>query len=341
MAIKEILTEIETDVVDVTSTNFIYNNTNLVPNSIDSQLTYECDVEKKGKRIQTCVLYVDIRDSVALTVKHSHHTMGRIYTAFTKAILKVAKHHNGHIRNIIGDRVMIVFPVDNCFTNAVRCAISINHIAKYIINKHFVNVVFKCGIGIDFGELRVIKVGIQRRGIEMAENKGLVWVGYPANIASRLTDNANKKITETYYNVVRNPINYVLPFDPIGSLGSGFGYAMPPVTSRSNRFRLPAPPLYNMKIEETVRMSIEEFADSIRHHQDGSLYTVGGNLISFKKEKEEYDYPAILMTESVFKGYKQDNPESVDIKDDFWKNQKHQIKNVKDKIYGGDVYWLL
>ena len=133
--------------------------------------------------------------------------MGRIYTAFTKAVLKVAKYHSGHIRNVIGDRVMVVFPTKDCFTNAVDCAISINHIATYIINQQFFGVDFKCGIGIDYGELRVIKVGVQRQGSEISENKRLVWVGYPANIASRLTDVANKTINKEYFEVIRNPIN--------------------------------------------------------------------------------------------------------------------------------------
>ena len=62
---------------------------------------------------------MDIRNSVALTVKHQNQIMGRIYTAFTKAVLKIGRHHGGHTRNIIGDRVMIVFPTANCFTNVL------------------------------------------------------------------------------------------------------------------------------------------------------------------------------------------------------------------------------
>ncbi|MFV8327306.1 adenylate/guanylate cyclase domain-containing protein [Flavobacterium sp. ZS1P14] len=333
MAVKNILNEIENDIADVVSTNFVYNNTNLVPNGLDGQLTYERGIEKKGKKIETCVLYVDIRNSVGLTVKHHTQTMGRIYTAFTKAILKVARHHNGHIRNIIGDRVMIVFPVENSFKNAVECAISINHIAKYIINKQFVGVDFKCGIGIDFGELRVIKVGIQRHGTERGENKGLVWVGYPANIASRLTDNANKKITETYYNVVRNPINPRYHFKALGGLGN--------IGSPFSKYNFDNEPLYNMKVEETKRMTTVEFAESVKSHTDGSLYIVGGNFIRFTKETEEYDYSSILMTEAVFNGYKRANPSGIDIQNNFWKEQKHQIKNVTGKIYGGDINWII
>ena len=128
------------------------------------------DNEKKGKLIKTCVLFVDIRNSVELTKKHQHETMGCIYTAFTKAVLSIAKEHNASVRNIIGDRVMVVFPENNCFTNAIDCAITINHAAT-IIRDVFANVNFHCGIGIDYGDMRVLKVGIERKGDENQENK--------------------------------------------------------------------------------------------------------------------------------------------------------------------------
>ena len=166
MSVKNIIAEIERDVIDVIKTNFVHNETTVVPNTNDSQLTYESGEEKKGKKIKTCVLFVDIRNSVALTEKHHTQTMGRIYTAFTKAVLKVARHHNGHIRNIIGDRVMVVFPSTNCFTNAVECAISINHIAKYIIKKQFSGVDFKCGIGIDTPSTNKFYQAMMQDGVE-------------------------------------------------------------------------------------------------------------------------------------------------------------------------------
>lgn len=330
MAVKNILEEIERDVIDVTKTNFVHNDTRVVPSATDSELTYESGKEKKGKRIETCVLYVDIRNSVALTEKHHTQTMGRIYTAFTKAVLKVARHHNGHTRNIIGDRVMIVFPTKDCYTNAIDCAISINHISQYIINKHFTGVDFKCGIGIDFGELRVIKVGIQRNGTENGENKGLVWVGYPANIASRLTDVANKKIEETYYEVTRNPINprALRPmFDLNLILGGKSSYD-------------PKAPLYLPTIQK-VEMTVADFANSICQYDNGELFTSGGKLIKFEKKTRSITYPNILMTETVFKGFKAANPTRKCIVNNYCSEQIHNIKNVDGKIYGGDWFWDL
>ena len=115
MSLKGIMNEIETDVIDVTKTRFTHEVTMVVPSAADGDLTYERAKDKKGKLIETCALYVDIRNSVALTEKHHTQTMGRIYTAFTKAVLKIARNHNGHIRNIIGDRIMIVFPTKNSY----------------------------------------------------------------------------------------------------------------------------------------------------------------------------------------------------------------------------------
>lgn len=331
MGVKSILEEIENDVIDVIKTNFVYNDTRLVPNQSDPELTYERGTEKTGKKIETCVLYVDIRNSVGLTEKHHTQTMGRIYTAFTKAVLKVARHHNGHIRNIIGDRVMVVFPTKDCFTNAVDCAISINHIAEYIIKKNFTEVDFKCGIGIAHGELRVIKVGIQRHGNEHGENKGLIWVGYPANIASRLTDYGGKKIEENYFEVVRNPINPRAMRPLFGGFSSLFG--------GQSSYDPKAP--YYLTTIETVEMTVEEFANNISSIRDGQLYMMGGNFIRFAKKVRTITFPEILMTASVYNGFKNANPERASIKKNLWVEQKHQIKNVNGKIYGGNVIWEL
>lgn len=339
MAVETILKEIEQDVIDVISTGFVHNNTECVPGPDDAGLTYERGVEKKGKLIKTCVLYVDIRDSVALTVKHHNITMGRIYTAFTKAVLKVARHHNGHTRNIIGDRVMIVFPCVNCFTNAVNCAISINHIAQKILNVKFTGVDFKCGIGIDYGELRVIKVGIQRHGTENGVNKGLVWAGYPANWASRLTDMAHKTIEETYYEVTRNPIN-PRAIKPVIDLIPLYNHLYLGALGRNTSSYDPNAPYYLSSIEK-VEMTPEEFANSISSYEEGELYMSNGNFIKFERKTRKIEYPPILMTDEVFRGFKAANLERKCIKENYWKEQKHNIKNVSCKVYGGDVRWII
>jgi adenylate cyclase len=330
MAIKNLIEEIESDVKDVVDTKFAHYVTNIVPSVEDSSLTFERGIEKKGKMLESCVLYVDIRDSVTLTEKHHNQTMGRIYTAMTKAVLKIARHHDGYVRNIIGDRVMVVFTKKDCFTNAVDCAISINHVSKYVINNQFKEVDFKCGIGIDYGKLQVIKVGLPRQGTERSENMGLVWVGYPANIASRLTDVANKTIEEEYFEVTRNPINprAIRPLIQI-----------PPIFGPQSTYDPMA--AFYLTTTETIRQTPEEFADSIAQYKNGELFTSRGKLLKFEKKVLKHTYSPILMTQQVFNGYKKANPNGLDIKRNLWKQQNHNIKNVKSTIYGGGVIWTL
>jgi adenylate cyclase len=322
MALKDIIAEIDRDIADMAGTKFEYVNTKYVPSANDPGLSYERGVSKKGKIIKTCVLYVDIRDSVALTAKHQSITMGRIYTSFTKAVIKIARHHGGHTRNIVGDRVMIVFPEDKTFTNAVECALSINYIASNIFPSKFPGVAFKCGIGIDHGELKVLKVGIQRNGVESAENKGLVWTGYPANIASRLTDMANKTITENYYSVKYYSLN----------LGTYFGLGSP--------LSKPSVPFYST-LPTKKEMSEIDFASSIRVHNDGQLFFVDGKMISFEKKTRTYKYPPILVTNSVLSGLKSESINDRLYRTGYWREQIYPIKNVSEKVFGSELSWSL
>lgn len=323
---KEILKEIEADIVDIKAKKFQYISTKEVPSRHDSSLTFERGVDKTGKEIETCVLYVDIRNSVELNRLHHTQTMGRIYTAFSKSILKIAKHHNGYVRNIIGDRVMIVFPSENCYTNAVDCGISIYHISHFIINKIFSDINFKCGIGIDYGILKVVKVGLHRKGSEGFDNKNLVWVGYPANIASRLTDVANKSIDKSKVKVTFFPYNFSLLYPNPISLGSS------PKISHEIFLRFPKEDF----------LSHEEFSKKLSFSDSSGITYSGGKLIRFDKIESKIDFPPILMTSAVYLGFKNANPNRYCVKQNFWKKIiNHEIKNVSVDIYGGTVNWKI
>lgn len=323
---KEILTEIETDIRDIKVKNFQYTSTKEVPSRHDTSLTFERGLDKIGKEIDTCVLYVDIRNSVELNRIHHTQTMGRIYTAFSKAMLKIARYHKGYVRNIIGDRVMIVFPKDNCYTNAVDCAISIYHISHYLINKVFTDVDFKCGIGIDYGTLKVIKVGLPRRGAEGFDNKNLVWVGYPANIASRLTDVANKSVDNSKVKVKYYPYNF-LGYSPFSH---PFGQA-PRSTDKIHQ-----------DIPTEDLLTNEEFAQKLSFNDVLGVTYSGGKFIRFDKIESKIDFPPILMTSRVFNGFKNANPTRNSITKNYWqKINNHNIKNVDVDVYGGTVNWVI
>ncbi|MEO9484055.1 MAG: adenylate/guanylate cyclase domain-containing protein [Ekhidna sp.] len=327
MSFKNLIDDVSNTVDDVVNTNFEYYTTKAVPSSEDGDLTLERGAAKKGKVLDTCVLFVDIRNSVALTTKHHRLTMAKIYTAFTKAMVKAASAHGGFVRNVIGDRVMIVFPPKNCFENAMDCAISINHICDKVINPKFPTVDFKCGIGIDYGKIRVIKVGQSKQGKERGENKGLVWVGPVANQASRLTDRANKAEDKTTYEVnyfAWNPgslFNYM-------TLPNIFGGLQPQSESK-------IPPHFSSSATKKI-MSPAEFSDSIGVNKDGTISISGGKYLSHQKKTRTITYPPILMSEAVYKGFVKECPKR---KHSLWKKQSHRIDDVNTDLYGGNIIW--
>jgi class 3 adenylate cyclase len=118
--------------------------------------------------------------------------LARLYSTFVHAMIRCAWQGGGHVRNIIGDRVMIVFDADGCFRRAAHTATLCNTAAHRIISTWSTRFDFRCGVGIDYGPMVVMKAGVPRRGGETEFYRSLVWLGRPANVASKLTDLAHK-----------------------------------------------------------------------------------------------------------------------------------------------------
>ncbi|SHN22264.1 Adenylate and Guanylate cyclase catalytic domain-containing protein [Chitinophaga sp. CF418] len=330
--------EIAADVDDLLRTKFEYSTTTSVPYDNDPGLSYEGGKTKWGKIIDTCVLYVDIRGSVNLNKDYPQVTISRLYTAFVKSVIKAGRLHGGHTRNIIGDRVMIVFDTKDCYTNAVSCAVSINHIADKVINEKFKGLYFKCGIGIDYGTMKVIKVGVPRRGNANAANRGLVWAGKPANMASRLTDLGNKTITETYYDVT------IKPYTQFGSRSLWDYVNLDPYPAGLSR---PAPNSFgspgSMQPEyldgKTVSMSEAEFLRKIKMDK-GQLYSDKDFVVHFEKKTRNSTYPPILITERVLTGFKAEGLRSDLYKAGYWRDE-FTVKDVDSRVFGQHFTWNL
>lgn len=201
MSLKDFFEDINDEVSAVNSAEFEVDvvETKYVPSFSDPNITYDnLDTKtKKCKRLESCVLYVDIRGSAKISAEKQPKTLAKLYSSFVRSMIACARYYGGHVRNIIGDRVMVVFDSDDCFKNSVNTAILMNTVCKYILNKHIKAVDFSAGIGIDHGKMLVTKAGAIRQGSEKEFYRSLVWLGSPANVASRLTDAANKKETYT------------------------------------------------------------------------------------------------------------------------------------------------
>lgn len=196
MTMRDLIDELSGEIEIILANDFAITvtGTNYVPSSDDGGITFpNLDTKNQScKLIETCVLYIDIRRSTELNLAHRPKTVAKLYSAFVRAMTKCARHYDGHVRGIIGDRVMVIYDKENAYVNAVNTAVLMHSTAKYLINKHFKQNEIACGIGIDAGRILATKTGFRRRGVEQYNYKSLVWLGRPANVASKLTDLANK-----------------------------------------------------------------------------------------------------------------------------------------------------
>lgn len=330
MGVIDVLKEIKSDVADIMATDFEIPTTvaDNVPSDEDPGLTFESGKSKKGKTIETCVLQVDIRNSTDLNIKHQPKTLARLYSAFIKSVIDAVDHHNGYVRHIIGDRLMIVFDKKNCFNDALDLAVTLNSLSQYILDPVFTGSPFKVGIGIDFGKMLVIKVGKAKQGKERAAYKNLVWLGVPANISSKLTDLANKEFPNTQYRV---KYSYLDLFN-ISGLGLGL-LANIPGQNRTNQ----PPRLIN--IDKVV--SQELFFEKLSWNSAGNYSSFDGNkLDSFEKIDKAIKYPPIMMSDKVYDEFKRLNPQRDSVVNGLWKKQEIKIKGYTNTVYGGDVIWV-
>jgi len=310
MSVKDVLDTLDEEIEIIHSSDFEIEitETKYVPHFNDSNLTFEnFDTKKKKvKTIETCVLYIDIRKSTSLNLQHYPQTMAKLYSSFIRGMIKAAEYYDGKIRNIIGDRLMVVFDSNNCFSNAVDTAILMNTISQEIINKRFKNNVFTCGIGIDYGKMMVTKCGTIKQGHENANYKSLVWLGRPANIASKLTDEANKSSTTYSEEVIREGHHY----ESIDEWG-----------------------WYDRTVKEFIENLTFTYSPKIIHKD---YYFNLCRLSSRIKSNYDSTTP-ILMTESVYNGYKKENPDAESIKKNLWTLKSRKIPDYEGKVYGGDV----
>lgn len=307
LSLEDFLQKISDETKDIVSPDFDVeiNDTKSVPNIDDTNITYEnLDSKcKKCKTIETCVLYIDIRKSTELNLKHKPKTLAKLYTIFVRNMIRCAEYHGSYVRNIIGDRIMVVFDMDNCFKNAINTAILLNTVAEHVINNHFKNNEIVCGIGVDFGNMLVVKTGAIKQGKENQFYKSLVWLGKPANIASKLTDNANK--TRSYSKkVVRVGLYYP-----------------------------------NIKEWVWINKSYSEFLKNLEKTSSSTLKYNDEHFNSFYETTEftSVSIPSILITDEVYQGFKKECPDDISLKNGWWKEVKLTIPEYDGIIYGGNI----
>ncbi|PNQ72851.1 hypothetical protein C1T31_10120 [Hanstruepera neustonica] len=302
-------------------------STAVVPKVDSGSLTFPDFRNNKlsAVEIETCVLFIDIRKSTEISGSHLRPTLAKLYSAFVRAMVQAAEYYGGKVRNIIGDRVMVVFDEKDCFKNAIDSAILLYTVSEYIINKHFKHNEIKCGIGIDYGKLLVVKTGTIKRGDESREYKSLVWLGNACNIASKLTDQANKGFVKSNFEIEVEVIDYGFLFGRISPIG---GSPFMGIESKNE----------GGPKKRKIVLSKEEFLDGIRDSENGVSYSYHGDIKSLKKVEKKINTSPILLSETVYEGFKKACPNADSITKRWWKIQEIKIENYSGKIYGGSIY---
>lgn len=308
--LSELSAELSDEVGTILAKDFAVTaiSTKVVPHSSDGAITFpNLDAKTQAcKLIDTCVLYIDIRRSTELSISHKPQTVAKLYSAFVRAMTKCARHFGGHVRGIIGDRVMVIFDCDDCFRKAVDCAVLMNSTSQYVINKHFTRNDVQCGIGIDAGKMLVTKTGFRRRGYEQHNYKNLVWLGRPANVASKLTDIANKPADGLTVDVVN-----------VG---------------------------YQTAYSDQLHWQNEwpsDFAKNLNHTLLTGLSHSNPNYVTHFMTTQHLETraatPPILMTEPVFRALISAHPAVDYVSSGWFKPIQADVPGYSGIIYGGDV----
>lgn len=154
-----------------------------------------------GKEVELAMLFIDVKESTKIVDAFRLKTAARMYQSFLRGVTLIALKNEGEVRSFNGDGVLVTFHGDSKCNNAVRSALQmmdfINNILKpklksyFVNNKQAQNLIFDCGIGIDVGNIFVV-----RGGAKGDDNNDLVWVGNPTNYAVKLSAQS-KAATQT------------------------------------------------------------------------------------------------------------------------------------------------
>lgn len=154
---------------------------------------------REGKEVELAMLFIDIKESTKIVDAFRLKTAARMYQSFLRGVTLIALKNGGEVRSFNGDGVLVTFYDGLKCNNAVRAALQmmdfVNSILKPKINNYFKrnkqadDLFFDCGIGIDVGNVFVV-----RGGAKGDTNNDLVWVGNPTNFAVKLSAQTKKDI---------------------------------------------------------------------------------------------------------------------------------------------------
>ncbi|MEE9554205.1 MAG: adenylate/guanylate cyclase domain-containing protein [candidate division Zixibacteria bacterium] len=179
MSDTDFLIDLQVQIGKLMSLKYDVSRINRVPTRQDATFG------DKASLIQAASLFVDIRKSTALLEKFKKSDVANLLKSFHYICSQVIKKNKGEVRSFNGDGVLALFTEESCCDDAVSCAFNIKYCLKLLlISAYKIENNFDFGVGIDYGDLLVVKVG--NRG---EFNNDLVWIGNSVNRSAKMGSN--------------------------------------------------------------------------------------------------------------------------------------------------------
>lgn len=182
-----IRSEYEDRVDEYFSGNYTVTDARVVPDTSDVKFG------NFGKQMELVMMFVDIRESTKIVGGFRRVTAARMYKSFLWGVTRIVIRNNGEVKSFNGDGLLAVFDGESKCTNAARASYEIGWFGLEVIrpkmkkyfedNEKLKNMEFNFGIGVDLGDILIVRAGIKGE-----DNSDLVWAGNATNLSVKLSN---------------------------------------------------------------------------------------------------------------------------------------------------------
>ena len=179
------------------------------------------------------------------------------------------------------------------------------------------------------------KTGIRRHGQEQGNYRNLVWLGRPANVASKLTDAANKPAE--YVSVPMVDVAYETRIQgAVGALAFGLGAGL--LSPYNSLLQQPPGETKWTWVDETPSAFLSQLEV---HYSPSRLTHKNSNFQYFYVKQQRHEAraatPPILLTSAVWNGFKKAKPNSLSVQNSLFNKVAVEVPGHSGETYGGDV----
>jgi class 3 adenylate cyclase len=148
---------------------------------------------KKAAKLEATVLFVDVRQSSAITTTFRRQTAAKMLKSYFDGSVRIINGEGGAVRSFNGDGMLALFVGDNRSNDAAMAAFQLKWFVADVLRPKFnrlfdgnekargKRLAFDIGCALDDGDIYAVRVGI--RG-----TNDVAWVGRCTNTAAKLSN---------------------------------------------------------------------------------------------------------------------------------------------------------